>query len=145
MRFIGFFAAAAIASLLICGCTSSKRAAPIFQAHWQPWTNNVTTVEQLASALESRWSLESIQAYCNATAPTPDSVQNLVALGEEWRGNLHTNEATGFDRVWWYASTRLGRLDKYSVNATKGHKHWIIEIGNQQSLTRPPILSGASK
>jgi len=28
----------------------------------------------------------------------------------------------------------MAKLDEYSVNAIKGRKRWIIEIGNEQSL-----------
>src|SRR5438034_10386444 len=112
--------------LLLCACNSVEPAATNLHSHWRPWTNQVTTAQELAAALEARWSPEMIRAYCRATAPTPGSVQNLVALGEEWQGNLHEKEAPDFDRVWWYASTRNGKLDKYSVNATKGRRHWII-------------------
>jgi hypothetical protein len=110
----------------------------------------VTTAQQLASALEVRWELERIRAYCDATPPTPDSIQNLVPLGEEfggkeWRGTLHQGKPSGFDRIWWYAAVRNGKLDEYSVNAIKGRKRWIIEIGNEQSLLKPPVLSRATK
>src|SRR5690242_6114251 len=124
MRFVTIAGPTFVASLILCACASGRRSAPSVHALWQPWTNQVTTSEQLASALEARWSLGTIRAYCSSTTPTPGSFQNLVALGKSWRGNLYENEASGFDRVWWYASTRSGKLDEYSVNATKGRKHW---------------------
>jgi hypothetical protein len=129
------------AAVIVWGCALQRYPTTAVSAQWQPWTNPVTTAKQLSSALEVRWQLEMIRAYCEATPPTPDSVQNLVALGEEWHGTLHEDRAREFNRIWWYASTRDGQLDKYSVNAAKGRKHWIIEIGNEQSLSQPPVLS----
>jgi hypothetical protein len=105
----------------------------------------VTTAKQLASALEARWELELIHCYCEATPPTPDGFQNLVALGESWRGTLHEGTASGFDRIWWYASLQDGKLHEYSVNAAKGRKHWIVEIGDGETLAKPPALFRAAK
>jgi hypothetical protein len=99
----------------------------------------------MSSALEARWELEMIRIYCHVTPPTPDSVQNLVALGEAWQGVLHHDKASGFDRICWYASTQNGRLHRYSLNATKGRKHWIIEIGDERSLSKPPVVSRGTK
>lgn len=145
MKAIAVAGAAFMVGLILCGCASGRRSAPVVHTHWQPWTNEVTTAKQLASALESRWDLETIRAYCEATRPTPDSIQNLVALGEFWKGNLHEGKASGFDRVSWYAAVRNGKLEEYSVNATKGRKHWILEIGNQESLSKLPVLSRTTK
>jgi len=145
MKAITVAGTAFMVALVLCGCASGSRSTAYIHEHWQPWTNEVTTAKQLASALEARWGMEMIRAYCDAMHPTPNSIQNLVALGEEWRETLHEGKPSGFDHVWWYASTRNGKLNKYSVNATKGRKHWIIEIGDEQTLSRPPVLSRTSK
>ena len=85
MRILSIAAVAVLGLLLVCACKSVERAATNVQRHWRPWTNQVTTSQELAAVLEARWSLEMIRAYCRPTAPTLDNVQNLVALGEEWR------------------------------------------------------------
>lgn len=96
------------------------------------------SVSQLDSALRKRWPLERIQRICKVNPPTPGSLQNLVALGTVWDGELYGDQKTGFDRIYWYASVRSNRLDEYSLNATKGHQNWIVEIGDEESLSKPP-------
>src|SRR2546427_11145347 len=99
------FATAVVGGLLVlCACAPVRRAASDGGERWQPWTNQVTTAQDLAAALQARWTLARIRGYCASTAPTPDSIQNLVALGEAWQGKLHENEASEFDPLWWYAS-----------------------------------------
>jgi hypothetical protein len=132
---------ALIAGLILCGCASEKRSTTGVQMRWQPWTNEVTNPTQMAAALEARWELGMIKAYCNSTPPTPTSVQNLVSLGETWHGTLYEGKASGFDRIWWYASTQNGKLEAYSLNAAKGSKYWNIETGNPQWLYLAPVLS----
>ena len=145
MKSFGFATAVVGGLLVLCACAPARRMGADGGERWHPWTNQVTTAQDLAAAIQARWTLARIRAYCASTAPTSRGIQNLVALGEAWHGNLHENEASEFDRLWWYASTRSGKLDKYSVNATKGRKHWIIEIGNERSLADPPALSGGDK
>jgi len=106
---------------------------------WQPVERSVETREQLDEALKKRWPPEMIRGLCNSTPPTPGSFQNLVALGPKWEGDMYAGEKTGFDRIWWYATLKDGKLDEYSLNATKGKKNWIVEMGTQRTLARPPI------
>jgi hypothetical protein len=129
--------------VLAAGCRATvERSASDVSKQWRPWTNEVTTAEQLGSALEARWSLEMIRFHCDVVTPTPLSIQNLVVMGEEWRGSLYPYEAeaSGID-ISWYASARNGKLEVYSLNAAKGRKRWIVEMGNQETLLRPPISS----
>ena len=101
---------------------------------------NEKVIAQLNEALKARWPPDLIRAFCKSNPTTPSSFQNLVALGPTWEGVLYEGEKTGFDKVWWYASLVDGKLDEYSLNATKGRKNWIIELGKQQTLARQPFI-----
>src|SRR5437660_5051760 len=101
MRVLALAVTGVLICLTLCGCASGIKSVPSIQTHWEPWTNQVTSASQLAAALEARWTLGMIQAYCNAMPPTPDSIQNLVALGESWKGGLYRDKASGLDRIWW--------------------------------------------
>jgi hypothetical protein len=132
-------AAFLIVCLMLCACALERRPNPSVSPLWQPWTNEIASAAQLKFALESRFQLRMIQAYCDVTAPTPESVQNLVALGESWHGVMYQGTNTGFDQIWWYASTVNGQFEAYSVNAKKGRKYWNIEIGTQETLHKAPF------
>ena len=63
----------------------------------------------------------------------------MVSLGKEWHEDIHRDKVWRVDRIWWYADTNDGKSASYSLNAKMGHKRWIIEIGNQQTLTTAPL------
>ena len=148
MKACSLLTAAILGLILICGCAAPRKSneeyAAILATGWQPWTNEVTTAEQLGSALAARWSLDRIRSYCEITPPTPGTVQNLVRSGdgEMWEDTLHKGEMCEFQRIYWYAiwntPTEGDNSSRYSVCAKKGKEFWIIEIGNPQELQEPP-------
>src|SRR2546430_290911 len=119
------FVTVGVTLVLLTACMAERRPPKPVRAEWKPWREPVLTADQLNSALEARWTPEMIRAFCNSTPPTSGSLQNLVALGPAWNGVLYKDLKTGFDSIWWYASTKNNKLDEYSLNATKGHKNWI--------------------
>ncbi|MBI1177456.1 hypothetical protein GC207_08460 [bacterium] len=134
-------AAMHVASMMaLTGCLSREPSPNSSTLKWHPVEHTVSTQEQLNSALMARWPVRLIGEYCRSVRSTPATFQNLVASGDYWENDLYRGEKTGFDRIWWYASLTNGMLDEYSLNATKGRKHWIVEFGNLQTLTRPPNI-----
>ena len=137
----------AIGSTLVFfpACIPERSVRDVVSVEWKPWGEPVLNENQLNQALEARWSLGMIRALCNSIPPTPGSDQNLVALKPSWKGVLYKHQKTGFDSIWWYAGTVSNRLDAYSLNATKGHKNWILEIAREKSLTLPPLVLSGDK
>src|SRR5437870_2666924 len=76
--------------------------------------------ERLTKMLERRWPVAAIHEYCIPERRHNDAYQNLVAYGVVWKGNLHQGLATGFDKITWYATTKNGRADEYSLGAYRG-------------------------
>ena len=108
---------------------------------WHPCTEQVSSADQLSAVLESRWRVESIFPACNIVGPFPEDGQNLVTIGQEtWEGVLYKGKNIGFDRIWWYASLKNGKLDKYSLNVSKGRTLWVLEIGDQKRLAELPWI-----
>lgn len=125
--------------LLTAASCAVKNIGSQAMARWRPWTNAVVNPEQLAHALEERWSMEAIRVACQSSSPTPGYVPNLGARTEGWEGDLHKDSLSEFDRLWWYAGILPDGTLLYSVNARKGKRFWIVEIGNQQVLAVPPL------
>lgn len=92
--------------------------------------------------LERRWPISAINTFCIPERRHNDSWQNLVTdTNVVWEGTLHPNEKTGFDRIYWYATTENGRAKEYSLNASRGEDGWNLEIGNEQTVQKPPKVS----
>jgi hypothetical protein len=138
---------ACVATIFAWGCTSPIQKGPGWVAisNWEPWTNRIETASELTAALEARWSVGAIRSFCQLTPPTQSGTQNLVTMGNEWRGSLHGGKISGIDCVWWYADTQDGRFVNYSVNAAKGGKYWVVEIGNEQTLTNAPLVPNGDR
>ena len=118
----------------LSACAHRKRAFNAFDTSYcTPFTNQVTSPDEMTAALETRWSIEMIQLYCRETATWPDSYQNLVPQPGSiiWRGELYRDKKTGFDSIYWY-----GNPDRFSINVKKGRKHWVIEIGQEGDLLK---------
>ena len=135
-------------SIALLGCSTNglhpeQTAVPWKQLaeEWRPYTNQISSPVQLTAVLESRWPLVSILPACKAIGPFPKGGQNLVTVGQNtWEGVLHKGKRTGFDRIWWYARLKDDKLDKYSLNVVKGHRLWVLEIGDQQRLRELPWI-----
>ena len=69
-----------------------------------------------------------------------DRAQNLVAYSQ-WEGVLYASIATGFDKISWYASIQNGRAESYSLGVNRGTDFWLLEIGDENTLTVPPEYS----
>ncbi|MEM8671801.1 MAG: hypothetical protein AAGG48_30060 [Planctomycetota bacterium] len=96
------------------------------------------TTEGVTAMLEQRWSLDSIRTFCIPERRHNPAYQNLVAEGDTWEGQLHPHAETGFDRIFWYATTQDDRLAEYSLNVQRGTDFWLLEIGNLESLKNQP-------
>jgi hypothetical protein len=129
--------------VLVIGCRSQNLGAARAQYECKAWTNTVETAEQMAVALKYRWSLETIVAYCEKTEPDQAYMQNFVAFNR-WQGDLYANQSPGLV-IYWYASHEDGKLYKYILNAIKGDKHWVVELGDKEVLGKPFTFSGRLK
>ncbi len=56
------------------------------------------------------------------------------------RGELHQGRTNRISRVWWYASKGKGEQRMYSLNMIKGKRWWVVEIGDETTLSEPPDL-----
>jgi len=97
--------------------------------------------EALTKMLERRWPVAAIREFCIAERRHNDAYQNLVAYGVVWRGNLYQGVVTGFDKISWYATTKEGRADQYSLGAYRGKDYWLLEIGSEEGVEKPPQFS----
>jgi hypothetical protein len=95
--------------------------------------------EELTRALERRWPISAINEFCIPERRHNDEYQNLVMDTKVvWKGVLHANAKTSFDKVEWYATTEDGRALQYSLNVQRGGDNWLLEIGSERTLTRYP-------
>jgi hypothetical protein len=93
----------------------------------------------LALALRERWPAERILCYCRLNEPS-DGEQNLVATHEVWKGVLlDTTNNAGLTATW-YATVESQMPLDYSVTAYTKKHYWIIEIGNIETLKKPPYI-----
>jgi hypothetical protein len=91
--------------------------------------------EALNRALELRWSLADIKAFCIPERRHNPAYQNLVAdTPETWKGRLYAEQETGFDRISWYATVRDGKLDAYSLDVYRGNDFWLLEGGDVTTM-----------
>jgi hypothetical protein len=97
--------------------------------------------EALTKLLERRWPVAAIQTYCIPERRHNNAYQNLVAYSPRWEGILYRDTSTGFDRITWYASTKHGRADEYSLEAYRGKDFWLLEICSEESIQKPPNYS----
>jgi hypothetical protein len=101
--------------------------------------------EALNKLLERRWPVTAIQAYCTPERRHNESYQNLVALGVVWKGTLHRDIETGFDKIAWYATTIDGRAQEFSLGVDRGKDFWLLEIGSEETMQEPPNFSPDSR
>ena len=101
--------------------------------------------EALTKILERRWPVAAIQEFCIPERRHNESYQNLVAMGVVWRGNLYQGVPTGFDRIGWYANTKEGRANQYSLEVSRGKDFWLLEIELEESVQKPPQFSPESQ
>ena len=91
--------------------------------------------EALTKLLERRWPISAINTFCIPEWRHNDARQNLVADTKVvWKGTLHPNVKTGYDRIEWYATTEKGRAKQYSLNVSRGDDFWHLEGGDQQTV-----------
>jgi hypothetical protein len=105
--------------------------------------------EALTALLEQRWTLERINRFATPGRRHWKGCQNLVAVpvcekngkGAVWEADLFRGSATGFDRIWWYATVCGDTPETYSVNAKRGNDYWLFEIGDLKVLetTQPEV------
>jgi hypothetical protein len=88
--------------------------------------------------LEERWSIAAIQRFCTPARRHNDAYQNLVPDGPVWEGRLYPGRKTGFDEISWYADTKRGRIDNYSLGVSRGNDFWLLEIGDSKTIREPP-------
>jgi hypothetical protein len=91
-------------------------------------------------SLEERWSLEAIRKFCIPERRHDEAYQNLVAMGETWEGELYADKKTGFDKIFWYATVKNGRVATYSLNVSRGDDSWLLENVGREQMGRPPIV-----
>lgn len=103
--------------------------------------SDFSTAEGVSAILEQRWSIDSIRAFCIPDRRHNEAFQNLVAFGNTWDGELYANTDTGFDRIFWYATTQNNILDEYSLNVQRGNDYWLLEIGNMRTTETPPQIA----
>jgi hypothetical protein len=97
--------------------------------------------DALTKMLEQRWPVPAIKDFCISERRHDDRYQNLVAFGVVWEGRLHQNAASGFDKIAWYATTKDGRAEQFSLGVSRGADFWLLEIGSEQTVQRPPNFS----
>jgi hypothetical protein len=97
--------------------------------------------EEVTALLEKRWPLEDIRKFAIPERRHNDGWQNLVAdTPEIWAGRLYCDKTAGFDSIEWYATTENGRVKEYSLDAIRGKDFWLLEIGSQASVQKPPDI-----
>lgn len=127
--------------LLAAGCeTERHKAEMLARAYWKPWTQSITNAASMQAALEARWSPEMLLAFRKLNRPTPNTFQNLVATMPGWRGRLYEDRTNKVGMIQWHTSSRHGEFDEYSLNIYYKGWHWIVELGGQKSLARPPLM-----
>lgn len=112
-----------------------------FGAYSTSATPTTTSPEGFTRLLELRWSLADIRTFCVPERCHNPAYQNLVAMGEVWKGRLYPRLDTGFDRISWYANVGHGQIDKYSLGVQRGRQFWLLEIGSSESLRVPPQVA----
>lgn len=96
-----------------------------------------SSAKEINALLEKRWSLAEIEAYCTPENRFPPGVQNLVMDGKVvLKGKLYEGQKSSFDKIDWYANLNTSSIE-YSLNVFKGRDHWLLEIGNEESLHQP--------
>ena len=102
---------------------------------------STTSPEGFNRLLEKRWSLADIRTFCIPEQRHNPAWQNLVAMGEVWKGRLYDGMNTDFDRIGWYGNVENGQIDKYSLEVQRGRNFWLLEIGSPESLRAPPNIA----
>jgi hypothetical protein len=98
--------------------------------------------EGVTRILEQRWSLADIRAFCIQARRHNPEYQNLVVdWPEAWKGRLYSDQRTGFDRIFWYATVRDGRVLEYSLGVYRGDDFWLLEIGGPDAADTPPNVT----
>ena len=102
---------------------------------------SITSPEGFTRLLEQRWPLADIRTFCIPERRHNPAWQNLVAMGEVWKGRLYQCVDTGFDRISWYADIEQGQVHAYSLAVQCGRSFWLLEIGSPESLRTPPTVA----
>src|SRR5262245_45360839 len=136
---------------LVAGCAKHSETAQIATASPSATPMVVLSAEEakaafdaptaLTKALERRWPLGAIRTYCIAERRHNPAYQNLVAFSPVWKGLLFSGQSTGFDKIAWYASTKEGRADQYSLGVFHGNDFWLLEIGDERTVQASPDYS----
>jgi hypothetical protein len=106
---------------------------------WEPWLGPVESSQEMQHALEKRWDLTRLLAYCNSVPATKGYFLKNLPKPVAWKGVLYKNRSE-FSELSWEASVKNGRLDQYTLRARKGNRCWDIEYGDQTTLARHPVV-----
>jgi len=112
-----------------------------FETYSTTATPGTTSPASFTRLLEQRWSLADIRTFCIPERCHNPAYQNLVAMGEVWKGRLYESVDTGFDRIGWYANIESGQIHRYSLEVQRGRSVWLLEIGSPESLRIPPHIA----
>jgi hypothetical protein len=105
-------------------------------------TPSLDSPEGVTRLLEQRWSLADIRSFCIPERRYNPSYQNLVIdTPGPWKGRLYPDKETGFDRISWYGTVRDGRVNAYSLEVYRGHDFWLLEIGDPETVRKPPQVT----
>jgi hypothetical protein len=125
----------------LAGCGEMSRVTPLQSSGMSPAEAKAafSSTEALTKALERRWPVSAIKVFCTSERRHDPEWQNLVPdSGVKWEEDLYPNSDTGFDKIYWYANVENGRATTYSLNARRGHDSWLIEIGGEELIRKPP-------
>ena len=137
---------------IIAGCSKQQDRSISIETDWpqsaraavysQTANPGFDSPESASRLLEQRWSLADIRAFCIPARRHNLAYQNLVIDSPEaWKGRLYSNQRTGFDRISWYATVREGKLLQYSLEVYRGDDFWLLEIGNPETVKKPPQVT----
>jgi|SRR4030095_6700096 hypothetical protein len=103
-----------------------------------------SSAELMTKFLEQRWPIWKIRKFCTTERRHNPFYQQLVAYEENgpvWEGTLHSTRYSSLDKIAWYATTKNGRVDLFQLSAKRGSDFWVLEISNEDMMTRPPYYT----
>lgn len=104
----------------------------------------ITSANQLAKALEERWSLSRIEELVEGTAAlNGKGKQGLKLDPDDWQGDLHEGQKR-LSRIYFCAFVTNGAPTHFAIFVTKKERTWNIEAGELSSIfqSRTIVLAG---